>query len=198
MRDDRSVTALVMAAREGEKAAWNEIVQRYAALVWSVCRRHRLSGDDADDVVQNVWLLLVRHLPDLREPAALPGWIATTTRRECLRMLRSRTHELDGGFDPGADPDEPSVEELVLRKERQAALLVALERLPADCRRLLLLLTEDPPLPYAEIAARLGMTVGGIGPRRGRCLDRLRRSPTLARLIDHTRAPSPGGDGHDR
>jgi RNA polymerase sigma factor (sigma-70 family) len=191
MRDDRSVTALVEAAHNGDKAAWDEIVHRYAPLVWSVCRRHRLTDADCEDVAQNVWMQLIRHLSTLREPAALPGWLATTTARECLRTIRAAAAA--NRLTPDAaiadrtslpDTDAASIEDLVIQEQRRAALLVALDLLPEDCRRLLRLLIQDPPLPYAEIADRLGVPVGTLGPRRGRCLARLRRSPVLARLLD--------------
>src|SRR5574341_1001847 len=89
MRDDTSVIALVSGARHGDKLAWSVLVERYAPLVWSICRRHGLSRSDADDVGQTLWLRLVEHLQFLRDPAALPGWIATTTRRGCLLVLRA-------------------------------------------------------------------------------------------------------------
>src|SRR5262245_61931914 len=93
MRDDPSVSGLVLRARIGDQDAWNRLVERYTPMLWSTCRRHRLGPEDAVDVVQRVWLLLVEQLPALREPAALPGWLLTTTRRECLRLLRaSRRH----------------------------------------------------------------------------------------------------------
>ena len=82
----------------------------------------------------------------------------------------------------------------MLEKEQQAALLLALGGLPEECRRLLALLAHDPPLSYVEIGTRLGMKVGGIGPRRGRCLDKLRRSPVLAPLLDQTRTALEGDD----
>ena len=87
----QSVIALVARAVSGveTRTAWDEIVDRYAPLVWSICLRHQLSRQDTDDVGQSVWLLLVEQIGSLREPAALPGWLATTTRRECLRVLRA-------------------------------------------------------------------------------------------------------------
>jgi len=88
MRDDPIVIALVGSAGEGDQTAWNQIVERFAPLVWSICRRHRLSEAHSHDVGQNVWLRLVEHLPSLREAAALPGWLTTTTRRACLRAQR--------------------------------------------------------------------------------------------------------------
>jgi hypothetical protein len=71
--DTRSVTALVTRARNGDKQAWDELFERYAPLIWSICRRYRLSQMDADDVGQNVWLQLVGQLAAIRDPAALPG-----------------------------------------------------------------------------------------------------------------------------
>jgi RNA polymerase sigma factor (sigma-70 family) len=198
MRDDPTVIALVSRAGDGDRAAWDQLVERYAPLVWSICRQFRLSRVDADDVGQGVWLRLVEHLPTLREPAALPGWIATSTRRECLRVLRDgrRRDQHERPLSPGAgagagadlaglggtQPELPEAE--LLEAELQAALRDALTSLPPRCQQLLLLLIADPPLPYAEIGARLQLPVGSIGPNRGRCLDALRRSPALAALMD--------------
>ena len=75
--DDLPVTALVIRARNGDKQAWDELVGRYAPLIWSICRRYRLRRADADDVGQGVWLRLVDQLGSLRGPAGLPGWLAT-------------------------------------------------------------------------------------------------------------------------
>ena len=85
-RDDAVITGLVTRARNGERQAWDALVERYAPLIWSICRRYRLEAADAEDAAQNVWLKLVDHLDKLRDPAALPGWLATTTRRECGRI----------------------------------------------------------------------------------------------------------------
>ena len=88
-RGDPVVTGLVTRARNGDRQASGRAVDRYAPLVWSICRRHRLEAADAQDAAQTVWLTLVDHLDSLRDPAALPGWLATTTRRECGRILRA-------------------------------------------------------------------------------------------------------------
>jgi len=87
VRDDPHVVALVTRASGGDHDAWNELVDRYAALVYTICTRYRLSNHDTEDVGQNVWLLLAEQLGKLREPAALPGWLATTTARECVRVV---------------------------------------------------------------------------------------------------------------
>src|SRR4051794_28096860 len=88
MRDDPPVIALATRVRKGDQSAWDELVDRYIPLVWSICGRFGLERPDSDDVVQTVWLRLLEHLVEIRDPAALPGWLATATRRECLRVLR--------------------------------------------------------------------------------------------------------------
>ena len=186
MNDDPVVVALVTGAREGSKAAWDGLVERYAPLVYSICRRFPLSEADTDDVGQTVWLRLVERLPSLREPAALPGWLATTTRRECLAVLRVTRQRArrESPVDSEVGADGAEIDRALLDDERDAVLRNAFAELPDRCRELLSYLLEDPPVPYAEIARRLGMSVGGVGPNRDRCLKRLRRVPALAALIE--------------
>jgi len=187
MSDEHPVTGLVGRARTGDKQAWDALVERYAPLIWSICRRYRLDGADAADVSQTVWLHLMDQLGNLRDPAALPGWLATTTRRECGRAVRAARGPLaaGSGLDAESLPDEQAAtaEQELLAAERHAALREAFGDLPADWQRLIALLAADPPLPYAEISARLGIPIGSIGPTRRRCLHKLRRHPAIAALI---------------
>jgi len=177
---------LVVRAREGDAKAWEQLVERYAPLVWSICRRYLLSPADAEDVNQTVWLLLVEQLGNLREPAALPGWLATTTRREALRVLRAtRKYETmgsDADVEATADPSAQLIEQEIVAAERDAALGAAFAELPPRCQRLLSMLMGDPPPSYAEISQSIPIPVGSIGPQRSRCLSRLRRSPVLTAL----------------
>lgn len=208
MRDDPSVVALVTRAAGSDERAWHELVDRYAPLVWSICVRYQLSGADVEDIGQTVWLGLVEQLSSerLREPAALPGWLATTTQRECLRVLRARgkyevmgTGPGDDGLTRAADAaviDDAVIEEEVLKAERNTLLRAALAELPESDQRLIGLLLRDPPLSYAEIGDILDMPPGSIGPTRQRCLRRLSRSPLLAGLSDLT--PPAAGVGGGR
>ena len=188
MSADQPVTNLVTRARNGDKQAWDALVERYAPLIWSICRQYRLGGADAEDIGQSVWLHLVDHLGNFRDPAALPGWLATTTRRECGRVLCAARRPPAAGHVLGAEtlPDEQAstAEQELLAAERHAAMRRAFRELPPGCQRLITLLTADPPVPYAEISALLGIPVGSIGPTRRRCLDKLRRSPAIAALIN--------------
>ena len=187
-RDDPVVTGLVTRARNGERQAWDTLVERYAPLIWSICRRYRLEAADAEDAAQTVWLKLADQLDKIRDPAALPGWLATTTRRECSRIARATRRPRDAGYAlaAGTIPDDgaqPAGQDL-LAAERHATLREAFGQLPPGCQQLLALLIEDSALSYAEIGARLGVPVGSIGPSRRRCLDKLRSHPAITALIN--------------
>jgi len=197
MRRNPPVTDLVIRAKNGDKQAWDALVERYAPLVWSICRRYRLGRADAEDVNQSVWLALVDQLAVLREPAALPGWLATTTQRECGRVLRAarmpQTAWCVLDAEDIADEQAVTAEEELLRAERYAALREAFTYLSPSCQQLIAMLIQDPPVPYAQISAELGIAVGSIGPTRRRCLKKLRRHPAIAALIDAETGSTPGG-----
>jgi RNA polymerase sigma factor (sigma-70 family) len=188
MRDDLVVTDLVRRARDGDKQAWDALIERYGPLIWSICRRCRLNGADAEDVAQAVWLRLVGELEKVRDPAAIAGWLATTTRRECWRVLRAARWRqaawqmLDAQTIP--DQNAGTAEQELLAAERHAALREAFAHLAPRDQQLIAILIADPPVPYAEISARLGIPVGSIGPNRGRCLAKLRRYPAIAAMIN--------------
>ncbi|MGH3203314.1 MAG: RNA polymerase sigma factor [Streptosporangiaceae bacterium] len=186
--DELPSTALVTRARNGDKQAWDAIVERYAPLIWSICRRYRLGAADVDAVGQSVWLQLVDQLGKLRDPAALPGWLSAATQRECGRVLRAQRGPRVAWYvlDAETIPDEQagSAEQELLAAERHAVLREALTRLPPGCQRLIAMLIDDPPLPYAQIGPRLGVPLASIGPSRDRCLEKLRRDPAIAALIN--------------
>jgi RNA polymerase sigma factor (sigma-70 family) len=196
----RDLAALVRASAAGDEDAWNELVDRYAHLVVAVTRQYRLPPADAQDVSQTVWLRLVEHLSDIREPAALPGWIVSTTRHECLRQLRviGRTVPVDPMNAWQLDrPDPGELDSDVLEAERQQALRDALAELAPEQRALLTLLAADPPPSYAEISRILDMPVGSIGPTRGRILDKLRGTTAIKAYLEATGdAARTGGGRH--
>jgi RNA polymerase sigma factor (sigma-70 family) len=172
-----SVSHLVTRAREGDQAAWDDLVTRYLGMVHAICKGYRLCSDDAADVNQVVWLRLVEHLGRIRVPDAVGGWLAATTRNECLRVLRSSGRLVL--TDDEADLDHLDVRDAgidagLLVYERDRALMAAFSCLGERCQRLLRLLMADPAPSYDEVAAALDMPVGSIGPTRGRCLEQLR------------------------
>lgn len=186
MRDDPTVVSLVTRAANGEQAAWDEIVERYSPLVWAICLRHQLDRQSIDDIGQTVWLRLVENIGRLRERAALPGWIAKTTRNECLRVLKAGGRhgvEVPTPFEEQPADTSAEIEQEIIEAELHAALRAAFTELPAHCRKLLSMLISDPAPGYASVSATLGKPMGWIGPTRGRCLARLRESPHLAAML---------------
>jgi RNA polymerase sigma factor (sigma-70 family) len=181
--DPPGLAELIDRARAGDAAAWAAVVDRFTSLLWSVCRRHRLSDADAEDVCATVWLRLVERLDTIRTVEALPGWLSTTTARECLAVLRrhGRVRPVDGA-DLDGSAETPDMAAGLIAEAERSALRLAFADLPERCRRLLGMLFADPPPAYTQVSAAMEMPVGAIGPTRQRCLDRLRRSPFLARL----------------
>lgn len=170
------VRRLVAAAARGDQAAWEALVRQFGAIVRSVARAHRLSDADASDVAQASWLRLFENLPRLREPALVGPWLATTARRECLRVLREKQRHVPVGDEiPEHEVLDSSPAETVLAAERDAALRRSLARLQASDQALLRLLVAEPRPSYEEIGAALDMPIGSIGPTRQRALERLRR-----------------------
>jgi RNA polymerase sigma factor (sigma-70 family) len=187
MRDDPAVTDLVTRVQAGDQQAWDALVDRYAPLVWSVCCQHRLSYGDAENVARTVWLRLAQQLTHLHDPAAIPGWLATTTEQECCRVLRTPQRPA-GTPGPDAstitDPPSRTPEDELLLAERNARLRAAFTALPPCCQQLITLLINDPPMSYAQISATLDIPADSIGPLRRRCLDKLRHHPAIAALVD--------------
>ncbi|MDQ3897019.1 MAG: sigma-70 family RNA polymerase sigma factor [Actinomycetota bacterium] len=180
--DDRE---LLEAARAGDQSAWDALVAAYGGRVWAVARAHRLSSADAEDVFQVTFLRLVTHLDTIRQPERVGAWLATTARRECLRVISRAGRGVPYGDDEAfdlPDVDAAAVDAGVLAAERDQALLAAVSRLSAKCQTLLRVLMADPEPTYEQVSAALDMPVGSIGPTRGRCLNQLRRE--LARITE--------------
>jgi RNA polymerase sigma factor (sigma-70 family) len=169
------VAQLVRDAAAGDQAAWNRLVARFNGLVWAVARAHRLDQADAADVVQTTWLRLVEHLGRLQDPERVGAWLATTARRECLRILRSSARVVPTETELLPDPGtEAPLAAGLLADERDRALWSAFGGLSERCQVLLRLLVADPSPSYEDVGAALDMPIGSIGPTRQRCLDRLR------------------------
>ena len=175
--DPNDVAAAVRRAAAGDRTEWDGIVDHFSRMLWAVASGFRLGHADTAEVIQTTWLRLVEHLDGIKQPEALAGWLATTTRREALRMLRLRgrevlTEDVQSVYGPAVD-GQPGPERAALDAERKRQVWEAFGRLPEHCQVLLHLLTVVVPT-YAEIAALLDMPIGSIGPTRARCLKRLR------------------------
>ncbi|GGK66618.1 RNA polymerase sigma factor [Ornithinimicrobium pekingense] len=165
------------AYRDGEPEAMGQLVELLTPLLWQVARAHGCAAHAAEDVVQEVWLRLVDHVDDIREPLAVLGWLVVAVKREAWRdgrAARRSTYDETGTVDPGAVDEDP--ESLAILTERQRTLWAAVGELPDRCRVLLRLVAFVDRPDYDQVSTALGMPRGSIGPTRGRCLDKLRRS----------------------
>jgi RNA polymerase sigma factor (sigma-70 family) len=177
---------LVRRASEGDQAAWNAIVDRFAGTVWAIARAHRLNEATAADVSQTTWLRLVEHLDRIERPERLGAWLATTARRESLRVIRMAGRQVPTGEDFDlieAPASHGPVDGHVLAEERNQVLGALVSQLPCRCQLILRLLSADTPLSYKELSEALEMPIGSIGPTRQRCLEHLRRLGARVGLV---------------
>jgi len=173
----RSVTDLLLRARDRDPRAWEEIVHRYRGVVISKVRSFGLQDADALDAIQMTWLRLAENCHRIQRPEQLAGWLATTASRECLRILRQQSQHTPAPYatvervaDPSVGPEQHAID------TETAQLLWSLVATLSPRRQILLReLFFDSPRPYAEVARNIGIPAGGIGPTRARALSQLRR-----------------------
>ncbi len=174
---DRSACELLTAANQGERGAWDEIISRYRRVVIYTATKVGLSHSDAADVAQLTWLQLWRHGHQIREPDRLPAWLVATARREAIRQVTaSRRYVLCA--DPADAHPGTSVRDVYPAEQGYSeAVERAMDRLPARYRTLLRLLSSDLELSYSEVADRMGVPIGSIGPMRMRAIRMLEKTP---------------------
>jgi RNA polymerase sigma factor (sigma-70 family) len=177
-----SVADLLLRISDGDPAAWDEIIRRYVKLVSTTVRSFRLQEADALDAIQMTWLRLAENAHRVQSPERLGGWLATTARHECLRILRQAKHgphltdvSPETVTDPSASPEQRAIDTHTTRTLRKL-----IDELPPRQRTLIRMLFTDDPLSYATIASIAEIPLGGIGPTRARTLRQLR-----AKLNEH-------------
>ncbi|MGH2544523.1 MAG: RNA polymerase sigma factor [Ardenticatenaceae bacterium] len=174
--DDRP---LIQGCLDGDHQAWAALVKRYERLIYSIPLRYGFSESQAADIFQDVCLILLDKLEQLRDQGKLASWLGTVTRRECWRVIRRL--DAAGPEDPifvlnGYPSDDGDPMELVEAWEAWQAVQHAMAELEEPCRTLLERLYYSNPTPsYAEIAEEMHIPVGSIGPTRARCLKKLQR-----------------------
>lgn len=185
---------LLVLATKGERSAWDALVDRFSQMVWSVARGYRLDEATAKDVTQTVWLKLIENIDSIQDPERLPGWLATTARREALRVARARERDVPSDFEFDVEDPSPSLDEMLIDQEESRLAVQAFKRLEDSCRELLRLMTVDPPLSYEELSKLTGKPVGSLGPTRARCLEKLRSA--IARITTRGGGSSGSGGEH--
>ncbi len=177
---DAEIARLVHAADAGDQAAWDELVARFGRMLFGIVRGIGLSHADASDVCQTTWLRLTQHLGDIEDPARVGAWLATTARREAIRVgQRARRSSPRDELDNILPPTYDRLDNSVLFSDRDRILRNVYAELPERARTLLSLLISDPPMSYKQVSAITGMPIGSIGPTRARILDTMR-----SRLVD--------------
>jgi len=174
---------LFEACRRGDEAAWEQLINRYQKLIYTIPRRAGLDADQAADVFQEVFTTLLRKVDQIEDPTRLHAWLVTTARRTTWRAIckqQTFVNEADDDEDDetlASIPDNAALpDDVLLKLEEQHRVRVALDSLDERCRTLLkLLFYELEPRSYAEIAAALGTSEGSIGPTRARCLQKMLR-----------------------
>ncbi|HIW63098.1 MAG TPA: sigma-70 family RNA polymerase sigma factor [Candidatus Stackebrandtia excrementipullorum] len=167
-------------AREGAPHALDDLVVELSPLLWRVVRRQGLDRSESEDVVQSTWLALLRRIPDLDSPGALPAWLVVTAKRGAWRVQSKRRREQpvdqwDEVVDTTTDLGSDVVERLGMASHYEV-LWRAVGRLSQRCRELLSIVAATDRPNYAQVAEALGMPRGSIGPNRGRCLNQLRET----------------------
>ena len=173
-------TELVARCLDADNEAWAALVLRYQRLIASITRKFRLGDDDAQDVYQSVNLALFQQLNNLRDNQKLSAWIIKVSVRECWK-LRERGRYLDSLDEPDAPQpstdDHLAMEANIQLLEQQHLLRRAVAALPDKCRELIeILFFRESSDSYENISRRLGIPIPGIGPTRGRCLEKLKKN----------------------
>jgi RNA polymerase sigma factor (sigma-70 family) len=161
------IAQLVQRATDGDRWAWERLVDQYGRLIWATTHDFKLAESDAADVVQATWLRLLENIHRLEYPERVGSWLGATARHECLRSLTARKKMALSADDTpldGAALHEPAIDERLLGEERAQTIREALSRLPWRWRRLLELQMADPPASYAEISDQLGGADGQYRP----------------------------------
>ena len=173
---------LIRRCRQGSRGAWQQLLNRYERLVYSIPLRYGMSRDDAADIAQITFTILIQSIDSLPEDSRLGSWLVTVARRHTWRLLERNRRERASEHLEGADIAENAVllgksdADSIEHWELAEWLDAGLSKIGAACRELLLALYFQPERSsYAEVAAHLGMPIGSIGPSRARCLKRLKQ-----------------------
>jgi len=175
----RSDHYLVAECLRGNEQAWSALIDKYKRLIHSIPIKYGASRVDAADIFQSVCLELFSGLRNLRKTESLKAWMIAITSHKCLHWKRQRHLETNllGEDEEEHDASTVPTPELLEEAEKEQCLREAIAQLPPRCREMIqMLFYEQPPLPYAEVARRLGLATGSIGFIRGRCLERLQKS----------------------
>ena len=168
---------LISACLQGDQHAWETLIDKYKKLIYSIPFKYGAGVEDAADVFQSVCIEVFNSLGQLKNADSLRSWLITVAVRQSYRWKKKQSNHLElDAMEPEVAEELASVPETVLQLQQEQIVREVVEKLPPRCAEVVrLLFFEQPPLPYAEVARRLGLATGSIGFVRGRCLERLRK-----------------------
>lgn len=179
-------TRLIRACLDGDEQAWTALIRKYKDLIYSIPIKYRAPSQDVADIFQAVCLQLFSELSKLRKTESLRSWLITTCIRKCYQWKQKQQRwsgeepeeaELRAAAGTGGRAALSPEHSIIEETQREQIVREALHRLPDRCREMIrLLFYEEPPVPYDEVAQRLGLATGSIGFIRGRCLKRLEKA----------------------
>lgn len=161
--------------RGGDDLAMSRLVDAVTPVMWHAARAAGLDAGTAEDVVQEVWLTLYRQADRIADAQAVLQWLLVSTRRRAWAEARraGRVQPQDDRTERVA-PAEDGPEAMVLRSDSERTLWRHFKLLPPRCQALLRVVATGDRPDYAGLAAAMGVSIGSIGPTRGRCLAKLR------------------------
>ena len=169
---------LVQACLEGDEKAWNRLIDKYKRLIYSVPVKYGLSPDDAGDIFQNVCVDLFTNLSKLRKIESIRSWLITVATHKCFHHKKHQRSDVElDAMEQEVAQDIAAAPPLVMQEiQEEQVVRDAIQKLTPRCAELVrMLFFEQPPVPYNEVAQKLGLATGSIGFIRGRCLSRLQK-----------------------
>lgn len=168
---------LVQECLKGDERAWNRLIDKYKRLIYSVPVKYGLSPEDSADIFQNVCVDLFTNLAKLRKIESLRSWLITVATHKCFHYKKQQRQDVElDAMEREVAEDVAAAPEIVQEIQEEQAVRDAIQKLSPRCADLVrMLFFEQPPLPYAEVAQKLGLATGSIGFIRGRCLNRLQK-----------------------
>ncbi|MEY3678416.1 MAG: hypothetical protein RI924_557 [Bacteroidota bacterium] len=151
------------AQERSRNEAFGLLLQKYQQKIYWLCRRMVIDHDDADDLVQEVFIKVWKNLDGFRRDAQLYSWIYRIASNECLQFLEKKKKRNHTSLHDVGDTlaDNLSSSDFLSGDQIQRKLYAAMETLPAK-QKLIFQLKYFEELKYEEISATLGTSVGAL------------------------------------